>query len=159
MNYVYNFVTWLQDGCRPSDGGSKHLWKVCKLLRDYIVTWRIHAAVRTWYLTRNTLVSYNELLVCRPNTYPTTYLVYLQIHSRPASPCTTNTSSAEWQTSNSHNNNVLQVLSPATQPLTVFPCLFYGSGRLMILFTKARHWTLPWARWIQEYGFLGCCTV
>jgi hypothetical protein len=36
-----------------------------------------------------------------------------------------------------------------TQLVKIFPT-FYGTRRFIIVFTRARHWSLSWARWIQS---------
>jgi hypothetical protein len=36
-----------------------------------------------------------------------------------------------------------------TQPVKKFPA-FYGTRRFITVFTRSRHWSLSWARWIQS---------
>jgi hypothetical protein len=46
-------------------------------------------------------------------------------------------------------SRVLLEKSPIVQLLKNFPA-FYGTRRLITVFTRALHWSLSWARWIQS---------
>jgi len=44
--------------------------------------------------------------------------------------------------------NLLEKLT-STQLVKKFPA-FYGTRRFITVFTRARHWSESWARWIQS---------
>jgi hypothetical protein len=44
---------------------------------------------------------------------------------------------------------LLEKSAAVAQTFKIFPA-FYGAGRLITVFTVARHWSLFWVRWIQS---------